>query len=139
MNRRDFLATGSVTIASLALASTAALELTSTSGMTGSGGMSAASKLCRATFAQCLDSVFELHHTILGPVNLTLSNLLDRTATERNEQFTLIFHAPKNTELSGGTFVMAHAATGYFPLYLESAGQDDKGAMFRADFNLVTS
>ena len=98
MNRRDFLATGSVTIASLALASTAALELTSTSGMTGSGGMSAASKLCRATFAQCLDSVFELHHTILGPVNLTLSNLLDRTAAERNEQFTLIFHAPKNTE-----------------------------------------
>ena len=136
MNRRDFLASGSVTIASLALASTAALEFTGAAGSAASTELKTASPLCRATFAKCIDSVFELHHTVLGAVDLTLSTLLDRPATERNEQFTLIFNAPKNTELAGGTFVMAHAATGYFPLYLESAGQDDKGALFRADFNL---
>lgn len=135
MNRRQFLATGSVTIASLALASTAAIELAGTGG----AEKLATSALCRATFSQCIDSMFQLHHTSLGSIELKLSTLIDRMTTESNEQFTLIFHAPINTELAGGTFVMAHSATGYFPLYLESAGHDDKGSLFRADFNLTKS
>lgn len=98
MNRRDFLASGSVTIASLALASTAALEFTGAAGSAASTELKTASPLCRATFAKCIDSVFELHHTVLGAVDLTLSTLLDRPATERNEQFTLIFHAPQQPE-----------------------------------------
>lgn len=136
MNRREFIANGSATIATLALTSGATLELTGMLGAPRGDTSFAAQKLCRATFAQCVDSAFELHHTSLGSIGLKLSNLFDRPHDGRSEQFTLIFQAPKNAELTSGTFVMAHANTGLFPLYIESAGENEEGKLFRADFNL---
>jgi hypothetical protein len=138
MNRREFIATGSVTIASLALVSTAAIELAGKAGQ-GEGAklLSTTGTLCRETFARCVDSVFNLHHTKFGSFDLTLSSLLDQKSGDGNQQFTLIFQTPPKVPFSAGTFVMSHPDTGYFPIYIESTGHDDSGSRFRADFNLA--
>jgi len=136
MNRRKFLTSGSVTLASATLLSSAAINWSDTAAIDTKNLLSGGN-LCRASFARCIDSSFQLHHTLLGSIDLKLTSLIDGPSTKGHEQFSLIFQAPSTSQIGPGTYVMAHADSGYFPLYLDSAGNDAHGPLFRADFNLT--
>lgn len=138
MNRREFLASGSATLASATLFTSAGIEWMDSVAIE-TKNLFSAGNLCRASFAQCIDSSFQLHHMMLGPIDLKLVNLIDGPSAKGHEQFSLLFQAPGTSQLERGTYVMAHADSGYFPLYLDSAGNDAQGPLFRADFNLTTA
>ena len=83
---------------------------------------------------------FWLNDPDTGAVAITLKRVdvvQMKTPDPRLEQFSLVFHGPRNLALAEGSFDLDHAALGRFSLHLSPAGRDGGNTVCRSDFSLM--
>lgn len=74
------------------------------------------------------------------PVDLVLSEYLERPARSGTKQFTLTLVAPGGERLREGTYAVDHPRIETFDMFVIPAGHDAKGLpLYRADFNLLVA
>lgn len=59
------------------------------------------------------------------------------TEQRRLEQFTLVMRG-SGSDLPAGLYQVSHRQTGVFAMRVDLGGHDDTGALYRADFSLLT-
>ncbi|HYA37233.1 MAG TPA: hypothetical protein VEI74_03040 [Candidatus Methylomirabilis sp.] len=134
INRRNFLGTGVVALASLVLSPIKLLA--SPFRAVAREGVSRF-QLSKQDFLELLNTTFAVHAGTGARVNMNLIEVKDGPASLHAEQFTLTFRAPSTPSLSEGLYAIEHAGAGGFPLFLQTVGHDDTARWYRATFSLL--
>lgn len=92
-------------------------------------------KLTQEMFAAQLNTTFRVSFPDSGIVELRFYEVVSGHSTPTQEQFSLFFHGPKETNLGQGTFALEHDQLGAFPLFLVPIGPDTEGMRYQAVFN----
>ncbi len=94
-------------------------------------------KLTQDMFAAQLNTTFRASLPDSGIAELQLYEVAEGLSTPTQEQFSLFFHGPRETNLGQGTFALDHDQMGAFPLFLVPIGPDAEGMRYQAVFNRV--
>lgn len=93
--------------------------------------------LTRVMFEDQLNTRFRVSVRDRETIELQLYEVAEGRSTPTQEQFSLFFHGPKETNLGQGTFDLEHDQMGAFPLFLVPIGPDEQGMRYQAVFNRV--
>ena len=91
--------------------------------------------LPQATFAENLNTLFRMIVDDSSVIELELIEVISRKSTPRQEQFSLIFRAPPDTQISQGAFMLEHDRLEAGELFLVPVALDSNGLYFQAVFN----
>ncbi|HTO91281.1 MAG TPA: hypothetical protein VMJ70_09135 [Candidatus Sulfotelmatobacter sp.] len=101
----------------------------------------AARRLTRATFERHRNEGFVVHFEALRPTELKLHAVRDlpgsanRASLDREGQFSVLFHGPRQPAFDQGTFRVDHPAIGTFDLFLVPVGESGDTRHYEAVFN----
>lgn len=87
------------------------------------------------TFAQYLNTKFQVQVDAAQSVDLELTEVSELKASPGQEQFTLVFRGPDNLYLGQGTREFDHDQMGRCDLFIVPIGKDEKGYYYEAVFN----
>ena len=85
-------------------------------------------------FRSELNSEFDVMHES-GPVQLQLTELSDRKASEKHEEFSIVFRGPLDRPLAQQTYQFSHARLGEFELFIVPVRRMNDGFYYEAVFN----
>lgn len=128
MNRRQFLSTGT-TCAALGIATPGAIA----SLLKESGNV----KFSKQWFQQALNTQFQVDDKGWQGVSMKLVAVLDGPQSRGLEQFSTVFHARHDNQLTPGLYHVKHPSDGWFQVYLEHGQTNDDGMHYQATFNLL--
>jgi len=89
----------------------------------------------KSNFAAQVHTKFRVRLQDRLPLELELYLVEDGHSTSTQEQFSLLFHGPRDFNLGQGTFEIEHEAMGRFPLFLVPLEPDQQGPRYQAVFN----
>jgi hypothetical protein len=92
-------------------------------------------KLTRASFAEHLNSKFQLSVGPEAAVEVELIEVEQRRSTPRQDQFSVVFRAPLDVPARQGVYHLKHDPLGDLELFLVPFKQDESGIYFEAFFN----
>jgi hypothetical protein len=92
-------------------------------------------KLTQETFADQLNTKFGVRLPDSKTIELQLYEVVQGHSTRTQEQFSLFFHGPRETNLGQGTFHLEHDRIGDFSIFLVPIGPDKEGMRYQAVFN----
>jgi hypothetical protein len=88
-------------------------------------------------FAEHLNSTFRIRVDDSHSVDAVLVEAVDTGSTERQEQFSLLFHLPIDSPLPQHMYRIEHDHLGAMDLLLVPVGIDREGRQYEAFFNLL--
>jgi hypothetical protein len=88
-------------------------------------------------FSRQVGSAFRLVRPDEGAIPLVLRAVVRKPGDKRCEQFSLVFSARRGAAIPEGTYTLRHGRLGASMMFLSPAGEDDRGTLLRADFNLL--
>jgi hypothetical protein len=92
-------------------------------------------QLTKGMFAEQVHTKFRVRLPDGPPLELELYEITEGRSTPAQEQFSLLFHGPKDLNLGQGTFELEHNRLGAFPLFLVPIGPDREGMRYEVVFN----
>lgn len=99
-------------------------------------GKGAAWHVSAAGFSAMLNQSFNIYDSVRG-VTVQLVKVKEAAASRDGLQFSLSFKGSEADGLDSGTYEVEHPATGKLLMYLDVDKHARKGALYRADFNLL--
>lgn len=91
--------------------------------------------LPKASFAENLNTLFRAVLQDSSVIEMELIEVIDRRSTPSQEQFSLLFRAPKEAPLEQGLYQLEHDQLESGELFLVPVSRDDKGVCYQAVFN----
>jgi hypothetical protein len=93
--------------------------------------------LTKEAFTENLDTKFRIPLESSGAAELELIEVVETTATPRQQQFSLFFRGPLEYLLPQGTYHMEHEKMGAIDLFIVPVGREQDGFRYEAVFNYV--
>jgi len=93
--------------------------------------------LTKEAFKENLNTEFRLQLEPSSTVALELVEILEGVSTSRQEQFTLTFRGPLESEFGQGMRDVEHDRMGKFVLFLVPIARNSDGMLYEAVFNRV--
>lgn len=90
-----------------------------------------------SVFQELVDSDFQVDDADGPACTLHLEKIEVRIHTPEHEDFSLLLRGPRDVFLPQGTFIFNHAATGRFTCFIVPVGEDNRGFIYGATFNLL--
>jgi uncharacterized protein DUF6916 len=91
--------------------------------------------LSLATFSEHLNTGFRLRLGESDALEAQLIEVVDNGTTPDQEQFSILFRAPRNLPPTQGLYSVEHEKLGEFELFLVPVRQDKHGMYYEAVFN----
>jgi hypothetical protein len=92
-------------------------------------------QMSKSGFTAQVNSKFRVRIQDKPPLELELDQVEEGRSTPTQEQFSLIFHGPKDFNLGQGAFELEHEKMGTFSLFLVPIQPDERGPRYQAVFN----
>jgi hypothetical protein len=92
-------------------------------------------KLNSKIFSEHLNSEFKLSLPAAGPLVLRLAQVSEHDAGPQLEQFSLLFHGPREPRLQQSIYSLQHEKLGTLQLFLVPVGIDQDGIQYECAFN----
>jgi hypothetical protein len=92
--------------------------------------------IAESTWKALLDQRFYLYDPTQGQVVLTLLAVRD-VPPASPRQFVVTFSAAEHGQVVAGTYSVEHPQLGLFALFLQPAGSDSRGQLYRSEFSLL--
>lgn len=92
-------------------------------------------KITKEMFAESVKTKFRIKTETPEPVELELVELTEGVSSSRHEQFSLIFHGPKNPFLPQMIYQMENEKLGELEIFLVPLGKIPDGFKYEAVFN----
>ena len=92
-------------------------------------------QLNHPTFAEKVNSRFEVHLQSEKPLDLILTHVSDLKVSAGQEQFSILFRGPLDAFLAQGIYKLMHESMGSFDLFFVPIGRNEKGFEYEAIFN----
>jgi hypothetical protein len=92
-------------------------------------------KLSSEALANSINTTFRMSSDSLAPVDIELVEFKPGKSIPTQEQFALLFRAPREAPAEQGTFKMQHHALGEFDLFLVPVRRDADNLYYEAVFN----
>jgi hypothetical protein len=89
----------------------------------------------KTSFAENLNTRFRVIPNDSPAIEMELIEVVDRRSTPKQEQFSLLFRAPKDALVQQGTYRLEHDRLESGDLFLVPVSRDDTGAYYQAVFN----
>jgi hypothetical protein len=89
----------------------------------------------KAQFAAQVSSRFDVDLDNGAPVALELVDLEEGLSSAEQEQFALVFRAPRDMPARQGTYHLEHAVLGAVDLFLVPVGREGDDVILEATFN----
>jgi hypothetical protein len=100
---------------------------------------SGAPRLSKQRFQELVNSQFRVYSNGWNSVPIKLTAVHDGPEAPGLDQFSILFHGPKNASIQAGSYLVNHHKDGDFLLYLEPAGsQANTSTTFVATFSLLS-
>lgn len=87
------------------------------------------------TFSRHLKTTFQAQLDEGNHVDLELTEVSNLKRLPQQEEFSIVFLGPGNTQLGQGTRSLKHEQMGQFELFIVPIAQDQKGVYYEAVFN----
>lgn len=91
----------------------------------------------KQAFSAVTDSIFKAHNGESRGIDIRLLEVDEIVSNEFQENFTLLFLAPLETDPQQGIYHLEHDGLGAMDLFLVPVKKDDSGIYFEAVFNLI--
>jgi hypothetical protein len=92
-------------------------------------------KLKYAAYAKHVNTEFHVHDDAAKPFALKLTQVVERTTSDRQEAFSLLFHGPATHFIPQGIHKLKHAELGEGEIFLVPVGKDKDGYEYEAVFD----
>jgi hypothetical protein len=92
-------------------------------------------KLKHTAYAKHVNTEFHVHDDAAKPFALKLTQVVERTKTDQQEAFSLLFRGPATHFIPQGIHKLKHAELGEGELFLVPVGKDQDGFEYEAVFN----
>lgn len=96
-------------------------------------GLELLGRLTRESFAENVNTTFELQVSAMNVQQLELKSVSRKTRSKHHETFDLVF-AGKEKPFGQGTYLVEHSRLGSFPLFVVPIGSGKVGALYQAVF-----
>jgi hypothetical protein len=91
--------------------------------------------LTRSTFAENLNTSFQLRLDETKTVELVLLEVSNLRVSERSEAFSLLFRGPADHMVAQAVYPVEHARMGLFDVFIVPVGVTEEGFQYEAVFN----
>jgi len=86
-------------------------------------------------FTENIGTVFRFPWAEGQVIDLTLAEVVDHGSTDRQQQFSLIFHGPVDAPPRQGIYQLQHSSLGALDLFLVPVARDATGLAYEAVIN----
>jgi hypothetical protein len=93
--------------------------------------------LTKEAFTENLNTNFRIPLESSSVAEMELIEVVETTATPRQQQFSLFFRGPLEYLLPQGTYHMEHEKMGAIDLFIVPVGREQDGFRYEAVFNYV--
>ena len=138
VSRRNFVASCAAATAVATIAPTGAQGLTHepSTRQTGlSKRFPMSENLTKSVFEKHLNSEFQVQNGSGGTIAAELIEVSEGRCTPKQEQWAILFRAPKETPLQQSMYQFKHSEMGKFELFIVPVGEDEGGYQYEAVFN----
>jgi len=136
ISRRKFLGRSSVlSVAALLPLTVRARANAGSSSL--ANGLELLGRLTRESFAENLNTTFEVQVSAMNIQQLELISVSKKTRSKHYEMFDLVF-AGKGNQFGQGTYLVEHRVLGSFPMFVVPIGSGKAGASYQAVFTRLS-